>query len=108
MRSLINYLDCGNITIRSNKNIVDFRVSRFSDIINKIIPFFKKYPIFGIKAKDFTKVADLIKDKNHLNQAEDAIRERSPLVPRVASPDYDKICKIKAGMNKGRKHIVGS
>lgn len=95
MRSLINYLDCGNITIRSNKNIVDFRVSRFSDIINKIIPFFKKYPIFGIKAKDladFTKVADLIKDKNHLNQAE----------------DYDKICKIKAGMNKGRKHIVGS
>jgi LAGLIDADG endonuclease len=88
MRSLINYLDCGNITIRSNQNIVDFRVNRFSDILNKIIPFFKKYPILGVKGQDFadfTKVADLIKYKNHLHPE-----------------GLDQIRKIKAGMNKGR------
>jgi hypothetical protein len=88
MRSLINYLDCGNIIIRSNQNIVEFRVYKFSDILNKIIPFFKKYPILGVKGQDFadfTKVADLIKDKNHLNQT-----------------GLDKIRIIKAGMNRGR------
>jgi hypothetical protein len=88
MRSLINYFDCGNIIIRSNQNIVEFRVYKFSDILNKIIPFFKKYLIFGVKGQDFadfTKVADLIKDKNHLNQT-----------------GLDKIRIIKAGMNRGR------
>ena len=48
---LIEYLDCGNIYKKGE--IIDFRVSKFSDIINKIIPFFKKYPINGVKVKGF-------------------------------------------------------
>ena len=51
MRSLVKYLDCGNII--KNGNAFDFRVTKFNDIQNKIIPFFQKYPIQGVKALDF-------------------------------------------------------
>ena len=51
MRSLVKYLDCGNIY--KNGNAFDFRVTKTDDIVNKIIPFFKEYPILGVKAFDF-------------------------------------------------------
>jgi LAGLIDADG endonuclease len=40
-----------NITTWSN--IVDFQVTKFSDVLNVIIPFFDKYSIQGQKALDF-------------------------------------------------------
>lgn len=61
MISLIKYLNCGNIIRRQSENIVDFKITKFSDINNKIIPFFKEHPIKGIKAKDFE---DFCKTKN--------------------------------------------
>ena len=67
MRSLVEYFDCGIITKRLE--VFDYRVTKFNDIINKIIPFFKKYPIKGVKYKDFNdwcKAAELIKNKSHL------------------------------------------
>jgi len=44
---------------------------RFSDIIEKIIPIFNNYPLIGTKKEDyidFTKVAELIKFKDHLTE----------------------------------------
>ena len=44
-------------------------VTKFTDIVSKIIPFFKKYPIEGVKAeyfKNFYKVAEMMKKKNIL------------------------------------------
>lgn len=38
MENIVKYLSCGNISIRGN--IVDFQVTRFTDITEKIIPFF--------------------------------------------------------------------
>jgi hypothetical protein len=64
-------------------------VSKISDINNKIIPFFIKYPIIGIKRldfEDFCKVAVLIQDKAHLT-----------------IEGLEKIRKIKGGMNEIRK-----
>ena len=55
----------------------------------KIIPFFKKYQIHGVKAKDFSdfcRAASLMKDKKHLTVE-----------------GLEQIRKIKAGMNRGRK-----
>lgn len=46
-----------------------FQIKNYSDIVNKIIPFFNKYPILGIKNLDFAdfkKVAELIENKEHL------------------------------------------
>ena len=45
------------------------QIKNFSDIRNKIIPFFNKYPILGVKSLDFNDfklVANLIDNKEHL------------------------------------------
>jgi hypothetical protein len=67
---------------------VNFVVSRFSDITEKIIPFFDKYPLVGVKRLDyldFVKVAELMKEKAHLT-----------------AEGLEQIRVIKAGMNRGR------
>jgi len=51
MKSLIEYFGDGNVYI-SNK-AVDFIIQRFEVLTDKVIPFFEKYPIVGIKALDF-------------------------------------------------------
>jgi len=67
MKSLINYLDCG--VIYEYKQIVVFKVTKLTDINSKIMPFFIKYPILGVKSKDFTnfcQVVKLMNSKAHL------------------------------------------
>jgi hypothetical protein len=86
MKSFINYFDCGNV--HKNKESFVYEVGKFSDILTKILPFFYKYPIIGVKNLDyidFISAAELIKNKDHL------------------SPEgLDNIKKLKAGMNKER------
>ena len=86
IRGFINYFDCGFISKRGK--VIDFRVTKLSDIVNKIIPFFKK-KMEGEKAKDFSercKAVELMKEKKHLTQE-----------------GLEQIRKIKDGMNRGRK-----
>jgi len=86
MRSLVNYFDCGNIYKKREE--VDFQITKLSDLHEKVIPFFQKYPILGVKRLDyldFCRVAELMRNKAHL--IEEGLVE---------------IRKIKAGMNKGR------
>jgi len=60
----MEYLNCGKAY--KNNNVSNYRVTKFSDLSEKIIPFdpfwgrflpsggnFKKYPLVGIKSKDF-------------------------------------------------------
>ena len=87
MRSLVDYLGCGKIYV--NVGSVDFIVTKFSDITNKLVPLFEKYPIQGIKYLnylDFLKVVQLMKNDLHLT-----------------GKGVKLILKIKAGMNLGRK-----
>jgi hypothetical protein len=59
------------------------------DIENKVIPFFNQFPILGVKRldfEDFKTVAELIKNKEHLN-----------------AEGLNKIIKIVEGMNLDRK-----
>lgn len=51
MKSFIKYLNCGYVI--KNITCLGLIVIKFADITEKIIPFFKKYPIHGVKAKDF-------------------------------------------------------
>ena len=86
IKSLINFLECGKIYKRGE--ILEFKVFKFSDIDDKLIPLFKKYPIQGVKAQDFEDlcyVAEMMKDKKHLT-----------------SEGLEQIRQIKAGMNRGR------
>ena len=50
MRNLISYLNSGQCNLRTNKNVIEFAVTKFSNIAEKIIPFFTKYPLQGIKS----------------------------------------------------------
>jgi hypothetical protein len=68
--------------------MVIFKVTSYSDISEKIIPFFNKYPVLGVKSKDFEdfkKVANLMEKRLHL------------------TPEgLDQIKKMKLGMNRKR------
>lgn len=71
MRSLVSYFGCGRYTARSNKPLGEYECTKLSDVSEKIIPFFIKHPIVGIKSLDFTdwcKAADIIKAKGHLTK----------------------------------------
>lgn len=85
--AILEYLDCGGVY---KKGIAfDYRVTKFSDTEEKIIPFFLKYPIKGVKAldfEDFCRTWELMKEKKHLT-----------------AEGLEQIKKIKAGMNRGRK-----
>ena len=70
MNSLIKFFDCGKIDkAKTRPNLVNFRVTKFKDITQNIIPLFQKNPIKGVKAKDFADWclwAYMIKEKKHL------------------------------------------
>jgi len=83
----------GSTHLRKKVNIsnktVSFQVTKISDLIEVIIPFFEKYPIQGVKSLDFLefkKVAILIRDKKHLS-----------------IEGFNKILEIKLNMNKYRE-----
>jgi hypothetical protein len=42
MENIIKYLGCGRISKRGD--IIDIQVTKFTDITEKIIPLFEKYP----------------------------------------------------------------
>lgn len=69
MKNLILYFNCGSIY--ETKDAVWFQITKISDINDKIIPFFDKYLIIGIKYNDFIlfkEVVELIKSKVHLTE----------------------------------------
>lgn len=88
MRSLVRFFDCGNLYFSKTKEGVDYCVEKYSDLTEKIIPFFEKHPISGVKFqdyKDFCRVASLMKEKKYTTQS-----------------GLDEIREIKAGMNQAR------
>lgn len=85
----LDYLGCGKIEkVSTRPNEVRFVVYKFSDILNKIIPFFQNYPLQGIKLQDFhdfCKIANIMEKKDHLTLE-----------------GLKKIKSLKSGMNTGR------
>ena len=68
IKMFVSYFKAGKNN-NSGNAAIDFRVAKLSDILDKIIPFFDKYPIIGVRSQDFEdfkKVAELMKNKVHL------------------------------------------
>ena len=66
---IAKYLNCGAVYSHS-KNAFVFKVGKFIDINNKIIPIFKAHLIQGIKQldfQDFCEIATLIGEDKHLS-----------------------------------------
>ena len=76
LKSLVDFFGCGQTY--SYKDYTEFRCQSFKDNYERILPFFNKYPIIGVKSQDFedwTKVAKMIQTKVHLtNEGFDQIR----------------------------------
>lgn len=68
IKSLIEYLGCGNTSLDS-RGTIDFRVTNFSSIKYIILPFLLKYPLIGNKKLDlldFSEITKLMENKSHL------------------------------------------
>lgn len=88
LTKLIDYFQCGRIDRASTIDVIRFTVSKFRDIIEKIVPFFQQYPLHGIKSKDFLDFCAIVKimeNKGHLTLE-----------------GLKKIRSLKSGMNNGR------
>jgi len=86
MKSLVDYFGFGKAY--TYKNYTEFKSRSLEDNFEKVIPFFKNYPILGVKSLDFAdwcKVATFINNKAHLTKE-----------------GFKSIREIKAGMNKSR------
>jgi len=86
LKSMVNFFGCGQTYLY--KDYIEFRCQSFRDNYEKILPFFYKNPILGVKALDFedwAKVAEMIQTKVHLTKE-----------------GLDQIRQIRVGLNKGR------
>jgi len=72
LENFVKVLGCGGLYSQSKTgNVIDFMVTGFSNITDKVIPFFLAHPLQGAKRKelaDFIKVAELMKLKAHLTK----------------------------------------
>jgi len=69
IRSLVDYLDCGRVFIYDNA--LKFEVYKFSDLVDKILPFFQKYNLGGVKLHDFNcfvLAVEIIQNKGHFTK----------------------------------------
>jgi hypothetical protein len=88
LESFIAFFGCGILEASSSKPIVNFSVYTFSDNYGKIIPFFQKHNIFGVKSEDFQdwcKAAEIIKAKQHITEE-----------------GLNQIISLKSGINRKR------
>lgn len=92
--SLISTFNCGRYISKPGKDCGEFIVEKFTDVRDKVIPFFEKFKLHGLKSKnfeDFNKAAMLINNKAHLTR-----------------DGLDEIKKIKGRMNKARKASINT
>lgn len=82
-------LNSKNQYVSKSNNTVSLAITKISELIEVIIPFFDKYPILGLKSLDFIdfkKVAIMIVNKEHLT-----------------IEGLNRILEIKLNMNQHRK-----
>jgi hypothetical protein len=92
LEEFINYFNCGYFKLSTTTG-GEFVVTKFSDLNQKIIPFFKEYPILGLKSldfKDFVKASEILQNKAHLTKE-----------------GINEIKQIKSRMNRGRSINMG-
>nr|UYR50840.1 hypothetical protein [Morchella crassipes] len=53
LSSFVKFLNCGRISENPKNSAVELIISKFSDIENKILPLFNKYPLLGTKRRDY-------------------------------------------------------
>jgi LAGLIDADG endonuclease len=80
-------LDCGSLRRAGNGGWY-WEVNRLSDISDRIIPFFDRFPLVGQKARDYQLFRDAV-----------ALLSK----PVVSDADYVAILQLRERMNRGGK-----
>lgn len=65
-----SYFNCGGIRYSKKEGTYKYEVRNISDLRNKIIPFFRKYPLQTKKKEDFQlfdEICNLVSEGQHLN-----------------------------------------
>jgi hypothetical protein len=66
-----NYFKCGGIRFSKKDGTNKYEVRNFADITEKILPFFRNYPLLTNKKNDFEKfetICSFIKQNQHLSK----------------------------------------
>ncbi len=72
LEMLKTYFDCGSLRPDRSDNTIKYEIRSLSDLINRVIPHFEKYPILSLKRKDFdlfAKVCYLMLLGEHLTRS---------------------------------------
>jgi hypothetical protein len=80
-------LGCGSMRRAGNAGWY-WEVNRLSDLADRIIPFFERFPLVGEKARDFERWREAIR-----------LLSRGPLDDRA----YRQVLALREGMNRGGK-----
>jgi hypothetical protein len=68
LENFISFYKCGTVWKTESRDWGVFEVTKFSDIESIIIPFFQKYKVVGVKAKDFESfcfICKIMKEGRH-------------------------------------------
>ena len=71
IKTFRDYFGCGGVRFSKFDQTYKFEVRSLGDILRKIIPHFRKYPLLTSKTKDFeffTKICLLMKQSQHLSK----------------------------------------
>jgi hypothetical protein len=88
MENIAKYLGSGKVYKYPKQPAVSLTIVKLSDITNTIIPFFKKYPLLGVKVFDYLDWCKIVKLMNENSQ--------------LSLKELNLIRIIKSGMNKSR------
>jgi len=91
LENLVTYLNCGLVeTVKTRPTQSSYVVYKFSDITNKIIPFFEEYSLRGNKLIDFYDFKKVVNIVGEINKYDGN------------SATFKEIIKIKRNMNRNR------
>ena len=65
------YFGCGNIRRDYSDKTLKYEVRSLDELIGKVIPHFRKFPLLSAKKKDFelfTKICEMMKRQKHLTK----------------------------------------
>ena len=80
-------LGCGTMRTAGNGGWY-WEVNRLSDLEERIVPFFERFPLVGVKSEDFTRFASAVR-----------LLARG----RLTDSGYAQVLALREGMNRGGK-----
>jgi len=106
LESFINFFAGGQVVNYKNRLISEFIVAKSQLIVDKIVPFFDKYPILGSKHLnylDFKAAAYIISNKEHLNDNGVGLDKIIQLKKKITTRNSNKVIEkhsIEIGTEK--------